>query len=655
MNYLITVLFLILWIASILGYGLLVPAFLKHLKIQFNFEQPYSSTIIGLSGFIFIYFLSSIINFFLPLNKYVALIILIFGIIILILNRKKVALLFKKDDIVLIISLLIFTCFIPFRWLQYYDTGLYHLQAIKWYSSAKLPIGLANLISRIGFNSSWFTVNAVLEQSVLLLKVPFFISNAICIFYYGINIVFSFRELIKKNIKLSNVFCALTIIPWLLNAISSSSSSSAPDSPVIFFTFIIIILIISLFEKIEKNSHLFIFISIFSFFAITLKISSIILVLSIPVILFMNFFSKNRNFINRNEIFGGFLFSLILIPWLITGIFISGYLIFPISFTRINSLNWALPSKIANALQDNIEVWAKAPGTSTPISFTNYSWFKDWITRFTIFNKIVVILIIFCLILQVFYLTKKNINKYSLNDKTAYRLPLIISIIGVVFWFLNAPDMRFGSGYVFSLLLLLIGYNIYSMNLINNLHIFFFKIKNNRKYNLIKKIILTAGIILLFLAFIFLFFKKLEYPLLYFISFIKNKEINASWIIKLKIIFYIVLIIGILITFISFLLSKKKNMFLNSTIALIFIILLNLVITDSYFYYFKEFRGYPTANKFTEVSLKIERNVDNHVLYVSIDSDQLWDSPLFSTTEFNKNLRIVNGKSNSRIKFWIEE
>ncbi|MBM3701507.1 MAG: hypothetical protein FJW63_00715 [Actinobacteria bacterium] len=655
MNYLITVLFLIIWIVSIFGYGLLVPAFLKHLKIQFNFEQPYSSTIIGLSGFIFIYFLSSIINFFLPLNKYVALIILIFGIIILILNRKKVVLLFKKDDIVLIISLLIFTCFIPFRWLQYYDTGLYHLQAIKWFSSVKLPIGLANLISRIGFNSSWFTINAIVEQPVLLLKVPFFISNAICIFYYGINIVFSFRELIKKNIKLSNVFCALTIIPWLLNAISSSSSSSAPDSPVIFFTFIIIILIISLFEKIEKNSHLFIFISIFSFFAITLKISSIILVLSIPVILFMNFFSKNRNFINRNEIIAGFLFSLFLIPWIITGIFISGYLIFPINFSRINSLNWAVPGKIARDLQENIEIWAKAPGTNSPIIFTNYHWFKDWITRFTIFNKIVVILIIFCLILQVFYLIKKNINKYSLNDKTAYRLPLIISIIGVVFWFLNAPNMRFGSGYVFSLLLLLIGYNIYSINLINNLHIFFFKIKNNRKYNLIKKIILTAGIILLFLAFIFLFFKKLEHPLLYFIAFIKNKEINASWIIKLKLIFYIFLILGIIITFISFLLLKKKNMFLNSTIALIFIILLNLVITESYFFYFKEFMGYPTANKFTEVPIKIERNVYNHFVYVSIDSDQLWDSPLFSTTEFNKNLRIVNGKSNSRIKFWIEE
>ena len=96
-------------------------------------------------------------------------------------------------------------------------------------------------------------------------------------------------------------------------------------------------------------------------------------------------------------------------------------------------------------------------------------------------------------------------------------------------------------------------------------------------------------------------------------------------------------------------------MFLNSTIALIFIILLNLVITESYFFYFKEFMGYPTANKFTEVPIKIERNVYNHFVYVSIDSDQLWDSPLFSTTEFNKNLRIVNGKSNSRIKFWIEE
>jgi len=553
------------------------------------------------------------------------------------------------------ISLLIFTCFIPFRWLQYYDTGLYHLQAIKWFSSVKLPIGLANLISRIGFNSSWFTINAIVDQPVLLLKVPFFISNSICIFYYGISIVFSFKELIKKTTKLSNIFAALTIMPWMLNAISSSSSSSAPDSPVIFYTFLIIILIMSLFEEKKDNGVCFIFITALSLFAITLKISSVVLILAIFIILLINYFSKNERFLQRNEVISGFLFSLFLIPWIITGIFISGYLMFPINFSRINSLNWAVPSKIARDLQENIEIWAKAPGTTKPIIFTNYHWFKDWITRFIINNKIIVILIIFLLILELFYLIKKSRNKYLLNYKTSYRFSLIISIAGAIFWFLNAPDIRFGSGFVFSVLLILISYKIYSMDMINNLYSFLLKIKNNKKHNLVKNIILAAGIFILVLAFIFLFFKKLENPLLNIISIIRNKEINDSWIVKLKIIFYIFLISGILIIFISTFLFKKKNIIINNIIALIFILLLNMVITKTYFFYFKEFRGYPTANKFSDVPLKIKNTQDNHQILVPIDSDQVWDSPLFSTAEFNKDLKIINDGNNSRIKFWIEK
>jgi len=101
--------------------------------------------------------------------------------------------------------------------------------------------------------------------------------------------------------------------------------------------------------------------------------------------------------------------------------------------------------------------------------------------------------------------------------------------------------------------------------------------------------------------------------------------------------------------------QKGAESQINNIIALIFILLLNMVITKTYFFYFKEFRGYPTANKFSDVPLKIKNTQDNHQILVPIDSDQVWDSPLFSTTEFNKDLKIINDGNNSWIKFWIEK
>src|SRR6185437_3030289 len=44
-----------------------------------------------------------------------------------------------------------------------YDTGLYHLQAIKWLEESTKVFGLANLHLRFGVNSTWFTDAAMLD------------------------------------------------------------------------------------------------------------------------------------------------------------------------------------------------------------------------------------------------------------------------------------------------------------------------------------------------------------------------------------------------------------------------------------------------------------------------------------------------------------
>src|SRR5215471_978333 len=47
--------------------------------------------------------------------------------------------------------------------LRTYDAGLYHLSAIRWISSYPIIPGLANLHDRLGFNSSYFLFQSMLD------------------------------------------------------------------------------------------------------------------------------------------------------------------------------------------------------------------------------------------------------------------------------------------------------------------------------------------------------------------------------------------------------------------------------------------------------------------------------------------------------------
>ena len=45
-------------------------------------------------------------------------------------------------------------------------TALYHLQILKWLTHHKISFGLSNLAIRLGFNSSWHSLVALLDINI---------------------------------------------------------------------------------------------------------------------------------------------------------------------------------------------------------------------------------------------------------------------------------------------------------------------------------------------------------------------------------------------------------------------------------------------------------------------------------------------------------
>ena len=645
MNYFLTFLYFITWAVSILGFGILTINIFKKLKIDLELEQPLSIAIYGFYGFIFIYLTVSIINFFIPISFIVAHIFLISGICIFFFFRKNLFFLFKKDNLPVIFSLIIFTAFIPFRWVLNYDTGMYHLQMIKWIVQSKAPLGLANLWYHYGVNTSWFTISSVIEQPAFLLKIPYFISNAIFLFYFGIAIIYAIKELLNKRITFSNIFLSLTLIPWLYNCINGGAASTNYDIPLAFLILFSIYLAINFFEaNIKENKQsIYLLITTFAFFAITIKISAAPLILIFIFILFSNLIAKEK-YLNRNILAISSITSfLLVITWLIKGIMSSGYIVFPIVFTKLANLKWSAPVSIAKLQLDDIRILSRV-GYRTDKILNNFNWLKEWFTRNLAYNKITFILIFFCIIFLVIMFLKKNNRKIN---TPSILIPLAVALVGIIYWFSSAPDFRFGQGFIFSFLLIFMSHALFKLNFTLN----FFRLRINRIL-LMKNIFLYLGIIIIISAILFLFYEPFQRLIIELTSFIRRKEIAALGLIKLKTIAYTFSITGMIFTFLGIYCFKNKKVILIASVVIT--LFLSFMITKGFLFYTKEYLNYPTSTIFPEVTLVKEKTLDGNIVLIPEKGDQVWDASLPATAVLDKKLKIFYANNGLPRMFYFE-
>ena len=142
----------ILSFLSISGYGLILQKLcLKHYKLDF-FLLP-------ILGFVNIFFIVTIIHFFVPLSKFINLILLSIGIIFIIfeINIRYKKIFTKTNNIFFTFGLAIIVVqFIGHNVNE--DFGYYHLPYINNFVSDKIIFGLKNLSMVQGYNSGWLNV-----------------------------------------------------------------------------------------------------------------------------------------------------------------------------------------------------------------------------------------------------------------------------------------------------------------------------------------------------------------------------------------------------------------------------------------------------------------------------------------------------------------
>lgn len=385
----------------------------------------------------------------------VANIILLIGAIILAITFRKKLInnikeLFSTSKIIGFLILLVIFSYGTSRGYNHYDTGLYHAQAIRWIEEYGIVKGLGLLHCRFGYNSAAFPISALFSFRFFnafqsMHEMAGYFTFLLSLELIDIIHVFKDKKLLFTDIIRVGIFYYLTLV---FNEIVSPASDYFAMS-VLFF---IILVWCKLLEEKVKDSTSYSLICVMTLFACSIKFSVcfIILLTIYPVILMI----KEKKAI-RIPIYL-LLGFLVILPFFIRNIIISGRLLYPSTFLDIFNVDWKITSELANYDRMLITAWARGIYSSEGYYMSLKEWFPIYISGQSLMTKLMYmanILGIVILIAAIIYLLVKKNYKHL-----PWVFTSIVIYINFFVWFFTAPMVRYGYVYLIAPSIIVVGY-----------------------------------------------------------------------------------------------------------------------------------------------------------------------------------------------------
>ena len=315
------------------------------------------------------------------------------------------------------------------------DEGNYHAPFIKLTEEFGVLIGAGNLGLQMGFNSHWHLLSALFNFSFLTGQESNHINASLFILLL-LYCLPALDSIIKGKTSLQNYFkAAFLVFASIPHFFAYHLIAPSADLATIYFTFFIISLFLDVRKERENTDLNFIIITLLWAFLVTIKLSGIFL---FPIVIFMFYhwikLKKYRFLFLSTTIIG-----LVLLPWIIRNILLTGYPIFPLNIDLFK-LDWKLPQKIIIDLNKIITDMAfvlysdNAVDNSTmPIFQKIYYWF---FYNLRIIDKLIIST---SLIL--------GITALIFKARSTNLFLLLTLFFCIALWLLKAPDPRFAYGY----------------------------------------------------------------------------------------------------------------------------------------------------------------------------------------------------------------
>lgn len=319
---------------------------------------------------------------------------------------------------------------------QHYDTSLYHYQAIKWIEEYGVVPGLGNLHNRFAYNSAFMALQALFSFEWLVGQSLHTVNGFVCCFFMIYAVISNRIWKLGEKIEVSDLLKVATVIYicYYKNLISSPSSDT--------LTLLLILYICTkwseFIERDIKEMEPYGFLCILSAYAISLKLSAAACMVLVLWPAMQMIKRKKYKMIIKHLALG----IIVLAPWIVRNVVISGYLLYPYPQLDIFDVDWKMPASVLTHDSREVIVWGRNVFNVEDYAMPIWKWFSEWFMN----NSPVLISIgLIAEGLVLISLIKKLITK-----KMDLRLDMIAiySFVSLVFWISSAPLMRYGMVYL---------------------------------------------------------------------------------------------------------------------------------------------------------------------------------------------------------------
>lgn len=318
--------------------------------------------------------------------------------------------------------------------IRHYDTTLYHAQSIRWIEEYGVVKGLGNLHNRLAYNSSFFSLQALYSFKYLFGQSMHSVNGVVACFFATYAIV-SMKFTKDKKIYVSD-FLRMSMLFYLgLEPTYRCISSPGSDFFSIGLFFYIIIKMVSLVEEDEQDIFSYALMCVLGVFAVSLK-------LSVAMIVLVTIIPATRLIVEKSwkEILVYITLGLIVIlPFLLRNIIISGYIIYPYPELDIINVDWKMPEYTLLFDRNEIKTWGWGLNNvylyETPLK----EWFPIWYSGQAGLSKILFILNVILVPMLLLLSLYEKIKKHS-----EYLWIAVAIIANLLLWFVGAPLSRYG-------------------------------------------------------------------------------------------------------------------------------------------------------------------------------------------------------------------
>lgn len=339
----------------------------------------------------------------------------------------------------------------------HYDTHLYHAQSIRWIEEYGVVKGLASLQLRFGYNSSAFALTA-LYSWVWLIGQSLHTTSGFFALLGAVQVAQIYTVFVDKKVRYSD-FIRIGLL-FYLGLIFREMTSPASDYYAQILIYTVIIMWLDALDSQDKESegyaYPFAMLSILLVYAATIKFSIALLVLLVikPAVILIK---KKQVKQILSSLCGGIV---VLVPFFIRNVIISGWLIYPSTFIDLFNVDWKIPKGVAQYDAMEIGVYGKGINDVTKLDMPISQWLPNWFKAMSLIEKGWVFLTFLSIVVCVIYFVVKVIKKKVDYDRL---LVCVVVIASCIFWFVSAPLVRYGYGYLTCVPLLVDGLLCYEL------------------------------------------------------------------------------------------------------------------------------------------------------------------------------------------------